>query len=107
MEVLSQLMDSQKEAGKMMYFKDHSYGLVQNISLEAFHYLQLRQYGQHRHDPSPLFAEYTSHQVPGLLHEHEFDMGTMNKIFASKWLNDKQLVFGTKCNQVSSIEYIL
>jgi WD repeat-containing protein 40A len=44
--------------------------------------------------------DYVSHQAPGLMKEKEYDLGNNNKVFASKWLDDKQVVFGTKCNKV-------
>lgn len=44
--------------------------------------------------------DFVSQHLPATLVEKEFDFGTMNKIFASKWLNDDQVVVGTKCNKV-------
>ena len=33
--------------------------------------------------------------------EHSIQLGEMNKIFCSQWLNGHQIVFGSKCNKVT------
>ena len=38
--------------------------------------------------------------INGNFKERVITMGEMNKIFCSQWLNDHQIVFGTKCNRV-------
>lgn len=38
--------------------------------------------------------------LPGLLREHAYDMTGHDKVFTSLWLNDDNVVLGTKCNKV-------
>ena len=50
-----------------------------------------------------LSSEYgTRHMLTNaMLKETAVSVPQMNKIFCSKWLSDRQVVFGTKCNKVS------
>ena len=83
--------------------------IARPLSAEAVRYLQDRQYGyrprsaqssRHSQFLKEKLPDFVSQHVPAILSEKELDLGTMNKVFASKWLNDSQVVLGTKCNKV-------
>lgn len=42
-----------------------------------------------------------------LLNERDFKFDTLNKVFCSSWLNDRQILFGTKCNKVNILNFMV
>ena len=59
--------------------------------------------GGNRFFSERLSSEYgTRHMLSnGMMKETSIYMPSMDKIFCSKWLSHRQVVFGTKCNKVS------
>lgn len=75
-----------------------------NPSKEIFLYIQRRQYGGQKKSAQKIVNDYIARAVPSLLVEKQFDLGNINKIFSSHWLNDQQIAFGTKCNKLMVLD---
>ena len=41
-----------------------------------------------------------SRRLPHLLRERALDIGKTDKVFASEWITEEEVVVGTKCNKV-------
>ena len=39
-------------------------------------------------------------KIPYMLGENKVNLGEVDKVFASEWLSEDVVIFGTKCNQV-------
>ena len=76
-------------------------GLIQQKCNSIFAYTNVRHYGSNRMQSAlDQCSNYLSRRLPDMLTEREYDLGTINKVFASQWISDRQVVFGTKCNKV-------
>ena len=51
-------------------------------------------------------SEYVLQKLPGVLSEREFEISQYDKIFASAWLNNHQVLVGTKCQKLIVIDTI-
>lgn len=69
-------------------------------SRETLYHIFNRQMSGNCINAQKIVDDFVSHQAPVLMKEKEYNLGSNNKVFASRWLDDKQVVFGTKCNKL-------
>lgn len=67
------------------------------------HVLKRELYGFNDKPIKSVVSKHLSRNMPTIFKEHEIDLGQVNKVFAAQWVNDSQVVMGTKCNKVSHI----
>ncbi|XP_040855494.1 DDB1- and CUL4-associated factor 12-like protein 2 [Ochotona curzoniae] len=81
-------------------------GLATRHSL--VHYLQDCQVGLKGHRAQRGFESQLSslaaRSLPHMLREHQLDLGTLDKVFASQWLNSREVVCGTSCNKLFRLD---
>ena len=53
--------------------------------------------------PSELAAGGLARSLPRCLRERRLNLGEMDKVFASQWLSENEVIVGTKCNKVSCV----
>lgn len=93
------MMSSRAKVQNVQATETEDHGVVSLPDLELFTFTQSRElYGCR---PFSVSSRFLSYQLPRLLKEKELRLGQINKIFASQWVTDHHVAFGTKCNQVS------
>ena len=77
--------------------------IFSHISHSFVDLVQQRTLGLERYSPAAVVdPEYGTRRLltGAVLRERKVDLTAMNKIFCSQWLNERQIVFGSKCNKV-------
>ncbi|XP_028399193.1 DDB1- and CUL4-associated factor 12-like [Dendronephthya gigantea] len=54
--------------------------------------------------PNKVLKSYVTRRLPHVFRAKDFTMGTIDKIFASHWLDDRNVVYGTKCNKLCILD---
>ncbi|XP_042538387.1 DDB1- and CUL4-associated factor 12-like protein 2 [Dipodomys spectabilis] len=80
----------------------------QEVRRSLVHYLKHREVGARGFAKVQGFegsmSGYVVQRLPEMLREHQLFLGTLNKVFASQWLNARQVVCGTKCNTLFVVD---
>lgn len=68
-------------------------------------FLSAREYTTHlnlslRHNHKEWLQSNLAKKIPYMLGEAKIQLGEVDKVFASEWLSEDVVIFGTKCNQV-------
>ena len=76
------------------------YAKDKRLKASVFHCIQKRRQSDMVVYPNKMVKSYVTRKLPQVLKANEFDMGDIDKIFASHWLDERNVVYGTKCNKV-------
>jgi len=119
---LNSLITSQSEKTAWMYPSSTSSASDSELSESEFssknpsilHVLKHRESRPRHINRSPkasrdrrnLLSSYISRRVPALLKEREYKTDGYDKVFASVWWTDEEVIIGTKCNKLAVINVV-
>lgn len=72
----------------------------QSICTNVFDYISIRQELGVARLVDGVREHHLAHHLPNAMIEKELSFGQVDKIFAAQWLDEYNIICGTKCNKV-------
>ncbi|XP_014667872.1 PREDICTED: DDB1- and CUL4-associated factor 12-like [Priapulus caudatus] len=75
-----------------------------NSRSSVFRCIRNEQIGPWKWKPRSIISDYVAHQMPNLMQETVIPLGALNKVFSSHWVDSRNVVCATKCNQLFVVD---
>lgn len=72
----------------------------ENVEMSNVRHICTRELLPDARMPSELMGSGLARSLPRCLRERKLNLGEMDKVFASQWLSENEVIVGTKCNKV-------